>query len=173
MRAAAALLLQCTYALIHQYPCLPFIVRMCPLAWPSGLQGQVNPLASSETTVLKTRFGPGDGSQSCPSPKVHARLEALTAARYLDSLRANPVTSMWGSQSPREEFLDGRLQTRRCASFTGFFARGSIFRQLDRNDDVIHRAGREKSRDPALQKEPCGVEFPSRVPDACGPHDSS
>src|SRR5882672_10073304 len=36
------------------------IVRMSQLAWPSGLQGQVNPLASSETTVLKTRFGPGD-----------------------------------------------------------------------------------------------------------------
>src|SRR5713226_8655992 len=66
------------------------IVRMCPLAWPSGLQGQVNPLASSETTVLKTSFGPGDGSQSCPSPKVHARLEALTAARYLDSLLRRP-----------------------------------------------------------------------------------
>jgi len=26
-----------------------------------GLQAQLNPLASSETTVLKTRFGPGDG----------------------------------------------------------------------------------------------------------------
>jgi hypothetical protein len=36
------------------------IVRMCPSAWPTGLQGQVNPLASSETTVLRTRFGPGD-----------------------------------------------------------------------------------------------------------------
>src|SRR5258706_3388964 len=34
---------------------------------------------------------------SCPSPKVYARLEALTAARYLDSLRANPVISMWGA----------------------------------------------------------------------------
>src|SRR5712692_6960627 len=36
------------------------IVRLCPLAWPTGLRGQVNPLASSATTVLKTRFGPGD-----------------------------------------------------------------------------------------------------------------
>jgi len=27
---------------------------------PASLQEQVNPLASSETTVLKTRFGPGD-----------------------------------------------------------------------------------------------------------------
>jgi len=37
-----------------------FIVRLCSLACPTGLHGQVNPLASSETTVLKTRFGPGD-----------------------------------------------------------------------------------------------------------------
>src|SRR5437016_10767180 len=36
------------------------IVRLCPLGWPTGLHGKVNPLASSETTVLKTRFGPGD-----------------------------------------------------------------------------------------------------------------
>src|SRR5947209_9251761 len=36
------------------------IVRLCPLACPTSLQGQVNPLASSETTVLKTRFAPGD-----------------------------------------------------------------------------------------------------------------
>ncbi len=36
------------------------IVRLCPLAWSTGLQGQINPLASCETTVLKTRFGPGD-----------------------------------------------------------------------------------------------------------------
>ena len=36
------------------------IVRLCSLGWPTGLHGQVNPLASSETTVLKTRFGPGD-----------------------------------------------------------------------------------------------------------------
>ena len=59
--------------LIHQDSCLPLrtcrtnpvrvpgvIVRLCPLAWSTGLQGQVNPLASVETTVLKTRFGPGD-----------------------------------------------------------------------------------------------------------------
>jgi len=32
----------------------------------------------------------GDFFNTCPSPKVYARLEALTAARYLDSLRANP-----------------------------------------------------------------------------------
>ena len=56
-----------------------------------------------------------------------------------------------GSHSPREESLDSRLRTRRYASFTRVFARGSTFTQLDRNVDVIHRAGREKSRDPALQ----------------------
>ena len=36
------------------------IVRLCSLGWPTGLRGQVKPLASSETTVLKTRFGSGD-----------------------------------------------------------------------------------------------------------------
>jgi hypothetical protein len=44
------------------------ILRLCPLACPTGLQGQVNPLSSSETTVLKTRFGPGDaGDPLSPS----------------------------------------------------------------------------------------------------------
>jgi hypothetical protein len=62
-------------------------------------------LAKRETKVsaeieLAAR-GKGDllafARHRCPSPKVHSRLEALTAARYLDSLRANPVTSVWGA----------------------------------------------------------------------------
>jgi len=44
-----------------------FIVRLCSLACPTGLHGQVNPLASSETTVLKTRFGPGDAGDALSS----------------------------------------------------------------------------------------------------------
>jgi hypothetical protein len=37
-----------------------FCVHLSPFGVATGLHGQVNPLASSETTVLKTRFGPGD-----------------------------------------------------------------------------------------------------------------
>ena len=57
VRAAAALPLKCTYVLIHRSPCLPYcalqrhpvrvpgvIVRLCPLASPTGLQGQVKAL---------------------------------------------------------------------------------------------------------------------------------
>src|SRR5258706_14691064 len=32
------------------------IFRLCPLAWPTGLQGQVNPLASSENHCSKDSF---------------------------------------------------------------------------------------------------------------------
>ncbi len=51
------------------------MVRLCPLAQPPGSQGQVNPLASSETTVLKTRFGPGDAARlRGVSPQAIGRL---------------------------------------------------------------------------------------------------
>jgi hypothetical protein len=76
VRAAAALALRCTRVLLrqylylgHQYSCLCLscdlqdesgvIVRFRPLAWSTDLHGKVNLLASLETTVLETGFGPG------------------------------------------------------------------------------------------------------------------
>jgi len=67
VRVAAALCLQCTYALIHRYSYLPLpnpvkvkvpgvIVRLWPFSWLRGLQGQVNPLASSENHCSKDLF---------------------------------------------------------------------------------------------------------------------
>ena len=56
---------------------------------PTSLQGQVNPLASSETTVLKTRFGPGDAGdplsrsiafEDCAVPRLGPATSFLTRA---------------------------------------------------------------------------------------------
>ena len=77
VRAVSALRLRCTYGLIHRYSYQFYCDlqyqpgkssrRYRPLVavgMAYGLVAQVNPLASSETTVLKTRFGPGDAG--CP-----------------------------------------------------------------------------------------------------------
>jgi hypothetical protein len=54
-----------------------------------------------------------------------------------------------------------------------FFTRGSRSRLLGRNDDAIRRVGREKSRGPIQWNESCRAVFPSPVPDACDPRDTS
>jgi len=46
-------------------------------------------------------------------------------------------------------------------------------RPLDRNDGVARPAAPEKGPDPNLRMESCRRVSPSRVRDACGPHDSN
>ena len=78
VRAAAPLSSRCMHALLHQDSCLgphcdlqsqsgKSAKRYRPLVavgMAYGLVAEVNPLTSSETTVLKTRFGPADAD--CP-----------------------------------------------------------------------------------------------------------
>jgi hypothetical protein len=46
-------------------------------------------------------------------------------------------------------------------------------RPLGRNDGAAHQAAPEKGPDPNLRMESCRQVSPSRVRDACGPHDSN
>jgi hypothetical protein len=91
------------------------IVRLCPLAWPTGFQGQVNPLASSETTVLKTRFGPGDANDTLSrSIRVRAMTECREAEgdfhvirEYLKPIPRQGTRANGESKSAFESVLNG------------------------------------------------------------------
>src|SRR6266849_2479948 len=86
VRAAAALAFQCTRALLHRYSCLlhqySCLCPHCdlqnqsgrhrplvPIGMAYGLREQINSIASAETTVLKTGFGPG-GAGDLLSPSI-------------------------------------------------------------------------------------------------------
>jgi hypothetical protein len=88
------------------------IVRLCPLAPPPGSPGQVNPLATSETTVLKTRFGTGDvGDPLIRSISVSATTECYEAEGDLhitcEYLNGRVLTSQTASARAREAQEEG------------------------------------------------------------------
>lgn len=68
------------------------IVRFCLLAWSRCLPGQANSPASPETTVLKTRFGPGDAGYPLSRSIGFARASIEQSSR--SSRPARPRASL-------------------------------------------------------------------------------
>jgi len=71
-----------------------------------------------------------------PSPKVYARLEVLTAARYFGFRYGHPRDIYVEEPVPPRENSRRQASNEAMRFIHRIFTRGSIFRQLDRNDDV-------------------------------------
>lgn len=83
------------------------IVRFCLLAWSRCSQGQANPPASSETTVLKTRFGPGDAGYPLSRSIGFARASTERSSRPSRPARLRASVKPFRDDSAVLSYLSG------------------------------------------------------------------